>query len=107
MIHSVNNVKEIKELFTGKLTHGGSATVTTAGTAEALPDVECIGAWIWTKTANTGNIFIAVDSTVDNTDIPFTKSTLVKISGISNLNEIYIDVSVNGEGINYQPIEAA
>lgn len=88
------------------LGHGGSAVVTTAGTRVALPSTVCKAVLIYTKSTNTGSIFIG-PITVDNTDIPFPKETLLRIPVQANANEIYLDSSVNGEGVNWQPIISA
>ncbi len=86
------------------LGHGGSKAVTAAGTrVQLVTSCVCKAVLIYTKSANTGSIFIG-PVTVDNTDIPFPKETLLRIPVTANANEIYLDSSVNGEGVNWQPI---
>lgn len=95
----------------------GTKTVTTAGTrvplvaaaSSATPFSSLI---IQAKHGNTGYIYVG-DSTVSSTlgieiGIPVASSTppSLEISSgdelnISDLSEVYIDSSINGEGVNY------
>lgn len=77
----------------------GSKTVTTAGTRVQLATTtSCRRVHIQAKEANTGKIFIggnAVSSTSGIFLFPTTSITL----NISDLDEVYIDSEVNGEGV--------
>jgi hypothetical protein len=82
---------------------GGEKTVSTSGTAEALGTTLVIKSlYIRAKAANTGYVYVG-DSNVDKT----TSQQLVLSAGesvsmdISNRSTVYIDVSVNGEGVDY------
>jgi len=83
--------------------------VTTAGTRVALSATKKLVSklWIKAKSANTGLIYLG-DSTVSST-VGFVLSAKEEIdlfavyakdNYVVDLNEIYIDSSVNGEGIS-------
>ena len=74
-------------------------TVASAGTAEQLPDVECLWATIQAKTGNTNPVFLG-DSSVDSTN-GYELSALESIVvPVSNLSLLWLDVTTNGEGVN-------
>lgn len=79
----------------------GQKTVTTAGTQVVLAaSTSCSGVTIRALTANTGIIYVG-DSSVDSTNgfqINATQEVFVKIDDI---NKVYIDSSVNGEGVSW------
>ena len=84
-------------------TTGGSAqaTVTTAGTEVQLATNSCLSITIKAKSTNTGLIFVGFDNTVSSTT-GFILSAGEPVSyAISNTNKIWIDSSVNAEGISY------
>lgn len=86
-----------------------SKTVTTAGTAVALgaSTVKCHEVQIQPKQSNTGKIFVG-GSTITNTgsngfvfDVPVAGTTPPAVSwSITNLGQLYINSTVNGEGVN-------
>ncbi len=78
-----------------------SATVTTVGTPAFITtrDVTCNSVYLLPKSSNTGDVLL-----VDFTD-PTTKNILIPKAGmtlpISNPALIKIDVTVNGEGLDW------
>lgn len=83
---------------------GVTATVVTAGTRVQLPNYDCHEVTIIAKRANAGCIYVGgsdVSSTVYGAELAAKDSiTLV----VNNTNLIYIDSSINGEGISYVAI---
>lgn len=81
----------------------GAKTVSTSGTAEALgTTLATKQIYIRAKTANTGEVYVG-DSTVDastNKGIILSAGDSLVLS-ISNRTTVYIDVAVNGEGVDY------
>ncbi|MDD4775434.1 MAG: hypothetical protein PHG75_02900, partial [Syntrophomonas sp.] len=83
---------------------GATATVTTAGTEVQLPNYACREVTIIAKRANTGYIYIGgsdVSSTVYGAELAAKESITL---AVNNTNLVYIDSSVNGEGISYVAI---
>ena len=83
---------------------GALATVTTAGTRVQLPNYACREITIIAKEENTGVIYIGgadVASGVYGVKLKPRDSITLKLS---NTNLIYIDASVNGEGVSYVAI---
>lgn len=75
--------------------------VTMAGTRVRLPDLACREVTVIAKRANTGYIYAGksdVSSTVYGVELGSKDSFTF---AVNNANEIYIDSSVNGEGISY------
>lgn len=88
---------------------GGSKTVTTAGTAEALVASETLRTMLYVraKSTNTGDIYLG-DSAVDKTtsqQIVLDASQEITIEAPAgyclDINEFYIDSSVNDEGVDF------
>ena len=85
----------------------GTKSVTTAGTRVALtPSVRTPASWviIQAKAANTGIIYVggvAVSSTSGIALLNGDNVTIPSMSGVTayDLQNIYIDASVNGEGV--------
>lgn len=76
----------------------GAKTVATAGVAEALGAPTTIrGVTIQANIANTGNVLVGSSS---SQDIVLSPGDIISID-VDNLNVVYIDVTVNGEGVNY------
>lgn len=116
-VHSINSnngqlaqlLKEINNKTTSSgsatdttpTTYGsGQATVTTAGTQVQLGSNECKSVTIKAKITNTGNIFVG-DLNVDSST-GFILSAGESLSlDISNTDKLWIDSSVNAEGISY------
>jgi len=82
---------------------GGAKNVTAAGTAEVLAaSTACKKVLIKASLDNTGNVFVGgsdVDKTTEN-GYPLDAGE-VWIGTIDNLADIYIDVTVSGEGVSY------
>lgn len=83
----------------------GRQTVTTAGTAVQLQDHPCKMVVITAETDNTGNIFVGSSNVVAaaGSEIGFvlyTGQTSIPIP-ISNTNLLYINSTVNGDGVTY------
>ncbi len=80
----------------------GTKAVTTAGTRETLvaATTPCLAVTIQAKRANTGYVYVggATVASTDGVDLaPGESMTL----GVDDLVKIYLDVSVNGEGVKY------
>jgi hypothetical protein len=85
----------------GTLKGANVLNVTTAGTRVRLPDIPGRLVTIVANKGNTGSIFagmITVSSSVFGVELEAKDSFDFQVS---NANEIYIDSSVNGEGISY------
>lgn len=77
------------------------ATVTTAGTEVQLGTNTCLSVTVKAKSTNTGLIFVGGDNTVSSTT-GFILSAGEAISyAVSNTNKVWVDSSVNGEGVSY------
>ncbi|QHA00953.1 hypothetical protein [Dehalobacter restrictus] len=80
---------------------GAVQNVTTAGTRLQLPDIDCHEVTIIAKRLNTGYIYAGgsdVSSSVYGVELAALESYTFPVA---NANQIYIDSSVNGEGISY------
>ena len=77
----------------------GEKTVAAAGSPEALAGSTAVvsGVVVQAKPANAGNVLIG-NSTSQK--ILLTAGESVPLS-IDNLSKVYVDVTVNGEGVNY------
>lgn len=88
-------------LMGSNLIKGALATVTTAGTRVQLPNYVCREVTLIAKNGNTGSVFVGgsdVSSTVYGAELTAKDSLTL---AVSNSNLIYIDASVNGEGVSY------
>ena len=90
----------------------GSKTVTAAGTRERLvavaSSVSVRGVSITAKPTNTGKVYLG-DSTVASTNTPpIAAGDDVALGGGDPLNlaDIYIDVQVSGEGVDWIAVDA-
>jgi len=96
--------KVVAELTGSILAEANVTNVASAGTREQLPNIPCREVTIIAKRTNTGYIYAGkntVSSTVYGVELAAKDSfTFV----VKNANEIYIDASVNGEGISYVAI---
>ncbi len=84
----------------------GSKNVTTAGTDVALSSssVPCRSVAIMAKLTNTGYIAVGsagVDATVSSGDGVLLAAGDTMTIDVSDLNLVYIDSTVNGEGVRY------
>lgn len=84
------------------LSYGASKAVTTAGTAEVLGSSQvCRSVYIRAKSTNTGNVYVGtsnVSATLALKDLGPGDSAEFSVI---NVNELYLDVGVNGEGVDY------
>ena len=91
--------------LTGSLMKGANvATVTTAGTRVQLPILACNKVTIIARRTNGGYIYVGmntVSSTVFGAELAALDSMDFEVN---NLNELWIDSSVDGEGISYVAI---
>ena len=84
----------------------GQKDVTTAGTAEQLPDVEIPNGFavvIKAKSTNTGRIYIGNSkANAEDHSVAFSlgANEWVELK-ITNLNLVWIDADVDGEGVEY------
>jgi len=86
----------------------GEKTITTAGIAEQLPDVEVpegFAVSVIAKYANTDRVFYGgtkdeAEAHTANLDVEDYETFYV-----TNLNKIWIDVAVDGEGIDYKVVQ--
>lgn len=80
----------------------GSRTVTTAGTRVQLStsSVPCKWVEIVGKVANTGSIWVGGSTVADGSGLPLLGLQSTRIP-VSNLNLVYLDSTVNGEGVTY------
>lgn len=88
-------------LIAGTTIYNGQTTVAAAGTQVVLASSTTVK-WVIlkAKATNTGNIFVG-DSNVDSsTGYILTPGEAIGLD-INNLNLVYIDSAVNGEGVSY------
>jgi len=80
----------------------GSATVTTAGTRVQLTTTAtpCKKVRITANGANTGNIFVGGSTIASGRGKSLVPLQDVEIE-IDDLSKVYLDSSVNGEGVHY------
>src|SRR3990167_4129319 len=78
----------------------GSKDVTTAGTRVQLSatSVACKKVHIQAKVGNTGSIYVGGSTVASTRGIELLPLATITLT-ISNLNLVYIDSSVNGEGV--------
>jgi hypothetical protein len=86
--------------FTPTSTGNDQVTVAAAGTAEQLPDQSCKAVSIAALPTNTGYVYLG-DSGVDSTNGRVLAAGDAIDVAIDNLNRLYVDADVNGEGISY------
>lgn len=83
---------------------GKKKTVTTAGTRVRLDDIPAGEVTVIALKGNTGSIFVGgsdVSSTVFGVELQANEAFTFNVN---NANLIYIDASVNGEGVSYVAI---
>lgn len=80
----------------------GTKSVTTAGTREQLSgsSVPCKKLTIQAKIGNTGSVYVGGSTVASTRGIELLPTGTIQLT-VSNLNLVYIDVSVNGEGVTY------
>ncbi len=89
-----------------KITNG-TKTVAAAGTRERLvalaQNVSVKAVTLVAKQSNTGVVYAGNDTVANNNAPPLNPGDAVRISGDEpfNLSDLFLDVSVSGEGIDY------
>lgn len=90
------------DLATPATFYHGQKTVTTAGTEVALASSQALVSGVTVKAlhANTGWIYVGTNPVTSSTGFVLDAGEQIFIE-ISNLATVYIDSSVNGEGVSY------
>ena len=84
----------------------GQKTVTTAGTAEVLGATTTIqGVIIKALSTNTNSVYVG-DSSVDSTNGYVLRRGASVAFDIDNLDDVYVDVDTNGEGVSFLTVAA-
>jgi len=78
----------------------GKDTVAAAGTHEQMANVPCKGVSIKALSTNTDMIYLGPDGVAAATGYQLAAGESIDIA-IDNLNRIYIDAAVTGEGVTY------
>ena len=85
-------------------------TVTAAGTAEALSAAtqRVSSLTVVAKTGNTGQVYIGGSDVASTTNDGLAPGDALEISAESwlDLNDVYIDVDTNGEGVDFYAAKA-
>jgi hypothetical protein len=100
VVEGKNGGANVNVVGSKNLNHG-LVTVDTAGIKVQLPNVPCIEVTVIARKENTGSIFAggpSVSATSFGVELEAKESYTFKVS---NVNLIYIDSSVGGEGISY------
>jgi hypothetical protein len=85
----------------GSIVGSGKTTVTTAGTQVALSSsLSIISVTVRALSTNTGKIYVGTSSVSSTDGFQLSASETVSID-IDDLAKVYIDSSVNGEGVTY------
>lgn len=91
----------------GKDIGDGRAVVTTAGTRVQLSttSTKCYKVEIIAETDNTGIIVVGGSTVVallaTRRGVPLNAGDVLTITDVDNLNKIYLDSTVNGDGVSY------
>jgi hypothetical protein len=82
--------------------YAGQKTVTTAGTEVSLASSQTLtqGVWIKALHANTGFIYVGLNGVTSTTGFVLDNGEAVFVP-IANISTVFIDSSVNGEGVSY------
>jgi hypothetical protein len=82
----------------------GSKTVTSAGTAEALAaSGKYSSLVIIAKAANTGQVFVGGSDVASGTNAGLDSGDSLRLASAKGyvLSDVYLDVSVSGEGVDF------
>ncbi len=92
-----------KNPSSGDVLAGGNKDVTTAGTRVQLSStsVPCIDLIIQAKRTATGRLYISGPSVAADTNGIYLNAGQSLSLSVTNLNQVWIDSSVNGEGVTY------
>jgi hypothetical protein len=80
---------------------GSTKAVAAAGTPEALGVGTCRGILIFPLRTNTGDAFIGASAANDSQHGEVPVAIDAPAGKVLNLADIYVDVTVNGEGVGY------
>jgi hypothetical protein len=94
------NVENSIEITSPTSVTSGKDTVAAAGTHEQMADVPCKGVSIKALSTNTGMIYLGPDGVAAATGYQLAAGESIDIA-IDNLNRIYLDAAVTGEGVTY------
>jgi hypothetical protein len=94
------HVEGTVELTSPTAVTSGKDTVASAGTHEQMANVPCKGVSIKALSTNTGMIYLGPDGVAAATGYQLAAGESIDIV-IDNLNRIYIDAAVTGEGVTY------
>ena len=81
----------------------GRKTIATAGTEEAIATTQALAAgiiYIKALPTNTGYVYVGKDPVTSSTGYPLLAGEEIVIL-TDNLLDVFVDVSVNGEGVAY------
>ncbi len=99
-----NNIGDVDVLTVAppSTVYAGQTAVTTAGTEVTLGSSQALtqGAWIKALHANTGFIYVGLNGVTSSTGFVLDAGESIFVP-IDNRTTIYIDSSVNGEGVSY------
>ena len=88
----------------------GKKTVAAAGTAECLGTGKCTGdLMIKALIANTGYVYVGNDGAGDVASTngqELSAGEFIVMENLAQLNHIFLDVSVNGEGVSWLILKA-
>jgi len=91
-------------------TISGQKTVTTAGTEVQLSSNLVANCAVMVKalTTNTGLVYVGQVAGVvsSSTGMPLAAGDVIIFDNVGNLNEIWVDSAVNGEGVAYLLLSA-
>lgn len=83
---------------------GGAKNVTTAGTRVQLAtdSTPCLDIIVQAKRGNTGRIYVggSLVANDDSNGVYLNAGQSISLS-VTNLNQVYIDATVNGEGVSF------
>ena len=85
-------------------------TVAAAGTAESISSTSqrVTGVTIAAKTSNTGQVYVGGSDVASTTNAGIAPGDALEIPSESwlDLNDVYIDVDTNGEGVDFYAVKA-
>ena len=94
------NIENTVEITSPTSVTSGKDTVAAAGSHEQMANVPCKGVSIKALSTNTGMIYLGPDGVEAATGYQLAAGESIDIA-IDNLNRLYIDAAVTGEGVTY------
>lgn len=89
-------------LAPASLTYGASKAVTTAATAEVLGTSKvCRSIYIRAKSTNTNNVYVGTSNVSSTLALKSLGAGDSVEFSVGNVDELYLDVDTNGEGVDY------